>query len=339
MESFKLITSMEDAMEQERQARATVDLFESIAGLDDADKAEELLGHIAVLQGVDRESVSLESLGGLIQILRKLITPEQEPSKNPRDLNELRALFSKYYLNNVWLSKQSLVEGEVEGTSIGEALSRRGKFDATTFAHDFVKYAAELKKVYLQYVQSIVPYAAQIKALDNELVGKIKRLDDRASNYTEQVVALVKETVAAMEKLETPIKKMDGKFDDLGGWTTTVKGNALTSVLVHRGPALKKVKALTKEDIIALCKTVLDLYETVNDLAAKSPEFCNVNDTDHDFVEVLKDEAKKLGEAYVLHASTFEQMRRLLWMTGVAAGVNERARVSIKWIDRSIKTE
>lgn len=339
MECFKLLTSMEQAADEERQAAATVKLLESISELSDTDKADELLGHVAELQGVEREHVSLESLSGLLPVLRKLITPEKEPSKSPKDFKELQALFNKYYLNSAWLSKQTLVDGEVDGASIGETLSRRGKFNAGTFAADLSKYAGELKSTYSKYVRSIAPYAEKIRTLDGQLVSQVNALNAKDNDYDAQLIKLVKDAVAKMEALEAPVVQMDGKFEAFGGWTTIAKNGTLTATLTHKGPTLKTVAALTKEDIVSVCKTILELYATIAELGNLAPEFCDLTDRDHGFVSSLKGESKKLWEQYVLQTSTFEQMRRLLWMTGVATGVSEVARVSIKWIDRSIRTE
>lgn len=355
MECFKLLTSMEQAADEERQAAATVKLLESISELSDTDKADELLGHVAELQGVEREHVSLESLGGLIATVRSLFglgkkKKEDEPNKEPKHYRELMEFLNKYYLNNAWLAKQQFMDGLVTGQGLAEALTRNNKFTPETFVADLTKYAGEFKAFFTKYMDAVVKHSDQIQAIDEKLIAQIKTLDNNAADYEAKVVELVRVAVKQMKAVQDPVKLAGSKFKLLGNRQTEIKqwrysgdpgancDGAITTE-IKAPAAVESVPAIKSDMVKPLIDAIISLYETVKMVEERAPQWCDHSDDEHDFMGIIEGKDELLWSQYGAEMYWQGQARRLVWDLGLNKITPPAVIAVLKWIDRSIKTQ
>jgi hypothetical protein len=352
MECFKLVTSMEDALAYGRQAQATVGLLESISGMDDQAKAEELLGHVAVMQGVSPDSVSMESLGSLIAVVRKLFgrkkktTEEKEPSKEPEELKELMAFLNKYYLNATWLNKQEFVQGTVSGEGLAEKLTRDKKFNDATLVKDFVKYATEFTAFMDKHTALLKDHAYAVLHVDNELVAAVEALDKQSPDYEKQVLDLTRQYVKKFRALALPSDWFaKSRFKFMGNVMAGDKkwpSGEVSAASVDQGP-VKPVATVAPvsntQDVIALAKACIAIYEAYSRFDNTFFPYGDHSDGKHRWCEVVEYADEKLWQEYMNemdhHGHADIQTRYINYedhLTGAVIAI-------LKWIDRSIKAE
>lgn len=354
MECFKLIVTMEDLLEQERQSEATVGLLEGISKLGDNEQATELLSHVVELHGGDPEAVSLESLGTIIPAVRALFgwgkKREPEVNKEPRYLKELMEFLNKYYLNQAWLSKQTFVSGNVSGADLAEALTRNNKFSPETFAADLTKYAGELKAFATKYLAAAQKHSDEIEALDEKLIAAVKALDSQQPDYEDQVMVLFRDTVKKMRAVSDPVKLAGTHFKMLGNAQTAIKQwrysgdpgancDGAINVLIKPVAPVAEVPAVTPETVKTLVSAIISLYETSHMLDESKPQWCDHSDGDHGFMRIAEGKDERLWSEYGGLMYWQAHARRLFWDLGLEKNTSIAVIAVLKWIDRSIKTQ
>ncbi len=355
LESHKLVTSMETALQEEHQAEAMADLLQGIGEMDDTAEATELLGHVATMHGVEQDAVSLESLGGLIATVRSLFgsgkkKKEEEPNKEPKHYKALMEFLNKYYLNSAWLAKQQFVDGVVSGQDLAEALTRNNKFAPETLVTDLTKYASEFKAFFTKYMDAVVKHSDQIEAIDEKLIAQIKSLDTNAADYEAKVVGLVRTAVKQMKAVQDPVKLAGSKFKLLGNRQTEIKqwrysgdpgancDGAITTEI--KPPAsVESVPAIQLAMVKPLVDAIVSLYETVKMVEERTPQWCDHSDGEHRFMQIVERKDELLWSQYGTEMYWQGQARRLVWDLGLNKITPPAVIAVLKWIDRSIKTQ
>lgn len=354
MECFKLVTSMEDLMEQERQAEATANLLEGISKLSDSEQASELLGHVAALQGVEPEAISLESLGAIIPVVRSLFgwgkKREADVDKEPKKLKELMEFLNKYYLNQTWLSKQTFVTGNVSGTELAEALTRNNKFSPQTFVADLTKYASELNAFATKHMAAVNKHSDEIEAIDDKLVADVKALDKEQPDYEDRVMELFRAAVKKMKAVSDPVKLAGVHFKLMANAQTGIKQwrypnnpgancDGVISTLIKPVDPVTEVPAITLDQVKPLVTAIISLYETTHMINKTMPMWCDHSDGEHGFMRIPEGKDGKLWEEYGGLMYWQAQSNRLVWDMGLEKNTSKAVIAVLKWIDRSIKTQ
>lgn len=354
LESFKLVFSMENDLEQDRQAEVIADLLETIKGVDE-EKGEEILGHIAELQGVPAESLSMESLGTVIPTIRSLFgwgskKREPEVNKEPRHYKELMEFLNKYYLNQAWLSKQTFVEGPVSGAGLAEALTRNNRFDPNSIVADLTKYAAEFKSFFSRYMDAVNKHSDQIEAIDDQLVKDIEALSSDQPDYEDRVMKLIRDAVKKMKSVSDPVKMVGSHFKLLGNRQTAIKQwrysgdpgancDGAISEDIRGVKPIEEVPAIDPSSIKALIDAVVSLYETTKMVEERMPHWCDHSDGKHGFMKIPEAKDDLLWSQYGSEMYWQGQARRLVWDLGLNKNCQGGVIAVLKWIDRSIKTQ
>lgn len=354
LECFKLVTSMEDALEQDRQAEATANLLELVNTLP-AEEGNKVLECVSELQGVSSDALSMEALGTLIPTIRSLFgwgskKREPEVNKEPRHYTELMTFLNKYYLNQGWLSKQIFVEGNVSGESLAEALTRNNKFDAARFTADLTKYASEFKSFATKYMDAVNKHSDQIEAIDEKLIADIEALDKTQSNYEDQVMSLVRNAVKQMKAVSDPVKLAGSHFKLMANSQTAIKQwrysgdpgancDGAISVAIKPVAPMAEVPAVSKEMVKPLIDAIISIYQTTKMIEERMPYWCDHSDGEHGFMKILEARDELLWSQYGNEMYWQGQARRLVWDLGLEKNSTTAVIAVLKWIDRSIRTE
>lgn len=353
LECFKLVLSMENAIDEERQAEATANLLETVAKIK-GDEGKEILDKVAELQGVSPDSLSMESLGSVISTVRSLFgwgskKREPEPNKEPRYHKELMDFLNKYYLNQGWLSKQVFVEGNVSGEGLAEALTRNNKFDPQNFVSDLAKYAGEFKSFATRYMDAVNKHSDQISSIDEKLVADIKAIDEKQPDYDDRVLKLMRDAVKQMKSVADPVKLAGSHFKLMKNSQTAIKqwrysgdpgANCDGAINVQIKPvnAVSEIPAVSKDMVGPLVNAIVSLYETTKMIEERVPHWCDHSDGDHGFMKVAEYKDDLLWSQYGSEMYWQGQARRLVWDLGLGNNSSVAVIAVLKWIDRSIKT-
>lgn len=292
---------------------------------------------------ISNEDITLE---GLSDIINKIKTEMGKSTKGKEILSshektyssefkkasaELRRAIKVHYLNDRWLSKQTLVEEQISAKGIVEGLVMDGKVwqKPTELWAEHVKRFEALGK---QFSHAMETYNKEIQEIHKEVLKLYKESDDvgKALNHG----------IGKIKSLKDPGNGINPKeWTLLGDVVFTVGKRQFTVSERTSAPTKTPITALNREEIkeyAHLMEQVLDHIENKKDLF-DLPTFLDFKDGD-DFWDVAYEEEISLDEAYndlTYHQHVWDQFetpqfdcqeKALAFLKGLEA-----------WIDRSIK--
>lgn len=217
-------------------------------------------------------TVSVEGIGALVDKVRRLFGSKKPgiilgdkatyDKEGKVAVNKLKDAIKKHYDNPAWLSKQTLVEGEVPASDFSKLL----EIDGVVGDKPFLNIATAIKRVEAfnnKWNAVLKVYDDAIQAADSKLRKEVEQLVKEGAE-DKVIEAAIKKTMAELDKLPDPLDNVPafagtslknmvpvvGKDDGTGQRHLTAKPK-----IEPKG--VKTVPALTMEEIKQAAKYIL----------------------------------------------------------------------------------
>jgi len=372
----RLIASLESIVEDYADSHSHPTVFNDAVNLIDRLRQEhpeqkeaiyaagELLKQLALAEDVPQElaekiNVSQEGLGDFITKIKKVFggsgkpTPSKYKGKKRKEfmedvktydrefqfaLNEFEQAIKKYFLNDSWLYKQTMVEGKVSGEGICQPLSIGGKFDG-----DFEKAIRDGLGRYGKletYRRECVEYGLKISSIDDKLCKQTSGLKVDNEEDEKKVEELVRKEIEVIRAFKKPsVKGLPTEY--MGGDVLKTINDKRFGEHYDVEPSKLKVEsreldALDRDGVKKAAKLMLEIIKFLEDRVVNESWYMQGStDDDGQDLRDFYDSVFAVDEYYdVSHWQTLMQLYDISELYNRLVNVLSALE---KYIDRSIK--
>lgn len=220
------------------------------------------------------DSLALESVSEVIGKLRSMLKGgDFRKKENEYDFSErMQEELEKTYLNKEWLDSKELVDGQISANDFGYLLAYGRSVPSDVFSR-IEKAATELLGHHKKWLSLYHSHAKDLA----EVYKKAKNGDPEKA--FDQVMGDVADLEKAAEnKLKVPVDKIPGNYE------LNDKSDATASAVVgpNKAVKVKKLPALSKEEILKAGELIKQLIETEQKLNELEDEFGALSSIDAD---------------------------------------------------------
>ena len=312
-----------------------------------------LVKQLVIAQGISAETVSQEGLFDLITKVKNALTGRDSKGIKPSDrkpgqklaedreytkegraaIKALQEALDKFYLNDKWLSNQTLINGDIKANDFSSALIMDNKIGTDPLSN--IETAKKRIEAWSgKWYPIVKKFHDQIRMIDETVKNETKgaKPDDK------EAIKKVHEAIVAFNNLRLPTEDFP-KFEgtSTGNLIVAVDKHGYVNSTVTTTPiSVDTLPALNKEQIKRAAEYIKLFYSNDKSFIKEMPWLKWIDHSDgssfNDFLYDIEDDSAEKYYTYDHHAGD------RMFIEGVWDLFDEYsvAKALEKWIDRSI---